>query len=107
MDEMNDQVLGVFAILLLAGLVAVVIYVQIRRAQTLLQGWAEENGYEVLEAEHRLFRKGPYVWSARGQAIYRVRVRDRGGVERRGWLRCGTWWGGVFADKVESRWDEV
>ena len=103
---MDDQLLGVFAIIVLAGFVGTVIYVQIRRAQTLLQGWAEEHGYKVLEAQHRLFSKGPYVWSSRGQAVYRVWVRDREGVERRGWVRCGTWWGGVFADKVESRWDE-
>ena len=103
---MRDQVLGVFAMLLLAGFVGAVIYIQIRRAQTLLRGWAEENGYEILDSEHRLFRKGPYIWSGRGQAVYRVWVRGRGGVERLGWVRCGTWWAGVLADKVESRWDE-
>ena len=103
---MDEQVLGVFAMFLLVAVVGLVIYLQIRRAQTLLRGWAEEHGYEILEAEHRLFRKGPYIWSARGQAIYRVQVRDRAGAERWGWVRCGTWWGGVLANKVESRWDE-
>jgi hypothetical protein len=103
---MSEQLLGVVAMLFLVVFVGFVIYVQIRRAQTLLKGWAQENGYEILEAEHRIFRKGPYIWSMRGQAIYRVWVRDRAGVERRGWVRCGTWWAGVFADKVESRWDE-
>lgn len=103
---MQDQVLGVLVIVVLAGFVGFVIYVQIRRAQTLLRGWAERNGYEILASEHRLFRKGPYIWSARGQAVYRVRVRDGAGVERLGWVRCGSWFAGVLSDQVESRWDE-
>jgi hypothetical protein len=103
---MNEQALGFLAVVVLAGFVGLMLYVQIRRAQTLLKGWAEENGYEILEAEHRLFRKGPYVWSARGQVVYRVRVRDQHGVERLGWVRCGSWFAGVLSNKVESRWDE-
>ena len=103
---MNERVFGVLAMVVLVGFVAFVIYIQIRRAQTLLRSWAEEHGYEVLEAEHRIFRKGPYIWSARGQVVYRVWVRDRGGVERLGWVRCGSWWAGLLSDKVEARWDD-
>jgi hypothetical protein len=103
---MDEQAFGALAIVVLAVFVAVVIYLQIRRSQAILARWAEENGYEVLASEHRVFRKGPYVWSGRGQVIYRVRVRDGEGVERRGWVRCGTWWAGVLADKAESRWDD-
>jgi hypothetical protein len=104
---MNEQIFGGFAMFLMVAFVGLVIYLQVRGAQTLLHGWAQENGFEILEANHRLFRKGPYVWSARGQAIYRLHVKDRAGVERWGWVRFGTWWGGVFANKVESRRDEV
>jgi hypothetical protein len=103
---MNDQIPGLLAMIVLVGFVVVALYFQIRRAQTLLRKWAQENGYEILDAEHRVFRKGPYIWSARGQAVYRVWVRDREGVERLGWVRCGSWFAGVFSDKVESRWDE-
>ena len=103
----NEQILGAFAVVMLAVFVGFVIYIHIRRAQTLLKGWAEENGYEILDAEPRLFRRGPYFWSGRGQVVYRVWVRDREGVERLGWVRCGSWWGGVLVDKVESQCDEV
>jgi hypothetical protein len=104
---MGERVLGILVILLLAGFVGAVLYMQIRRAQTLLRGWAEEHGYEILEAEQRIFRKGPYVWSARGQVVYRVWVRDGEGAERLGWVRCGSWFAGVLSDRVESRWDEA
>ena len=104
---MNEQVFGGLAIAVLVGFVAFVIYIRMRRARDMLEGWAEENGYEILESEHRLFRKGPYIWSGRGQVVYRVWVRDREGVERLGWVRCGSWWGGDLVDKVESQCDEV
>ena len=103
---MDEPVIGVLVMVVLVGFVAFIITIQIRRAQTLLKGWAEENGYEVLDSEHRLFRKGPYIWSGRGQAVYRVWVRDRGGVERLGWVRCGSWFAGLLSDKVESQWDK-
>ena len=92
--------------MVLAGFVAFVIYIHIRRARDLLEGWAEENGYEILESEQRLFRRGPYFWSGRGQVIYRVSVRDSAGVERLGWVRCGSWFAGVLSDKFEHKWDE-
>ncbi|MBN1657432.1 MAG: hypothetical protein JXA93_03470 [Anaerolineae bacterium] len=104
---MQEDTIGVLAILIVVGLVALVIYVHISRSQKLLRRWADENGYELLNVEHRMFRKGPFVWSSRGQTVYRVEVRDKGGIVRKGWVRCGSWWAGVFSDKVEARWDEI
>jgi hypothetical protein len=99
-------VTGVVAFFVILGIVALVLYLHISRSQKLLKRWAEENGVEFIDAEYRMFRKGPFVWSSRGQTVYRVEVRDAQGVERKGWVRCGTWWAGVFSDKVEARWDE-
>jgi hypothetical protein len=33
-------------------------------------------------------------------------VRDQAGVERLGWVHCGSWFAGVLSNKVGSRWDE-
>ena len=76
------------------------------RSRLLLRRWADENGYELLHAEQRMFRKGPYMWSSRAQAVYRVEIRDGEGRRRKGWVRCGAWFSGVFGDKVEARLDE-
>ena len=103
---MQEDVTGVLGIVIVVGIVALVLYLYITRSQKLLKRWAGENGYEFLRAEYRMFRKGPFVWSSRGQTVYRVEVRDKQGVERTGWVRCGSWWVGVFSDKVEARWDE-
>ena len=103
---MQEDIVGVLSFFVLLGIVALVLYLHITRSQKLLKRWADENGYEFVHAEHRMFRKGPFVWSSRGQSVYRVEVRDGLGVERKGWVRCGSWWAGVFSDKVEAKWDE-
>ena len=103
---MPKDTAGALGILVLLGVVAFVIYLYVSRSKLLLQRWAEENGYEVLCAEYRAFRKGPYRWSGRGQAVYRVEVRDERGNQRKVWVRCGGWWAGVLGDKVEARFDE-
>ena len=76
------------------------------RAHSLLESWARENGYELLESSYRNVIKGPFFWtSSRGQVVYRITVRDARGRTRSGWLRCGGWWAGLFSDKTEVRWD--
>ena len=82
------------------------LYTYISRAEQLVKKWAAENGYRLLLAEHRVFRKGPFMWSGRTQAVYRVVIRDEWGDNRTGWVRFGDWWRGVFADGVEVRWDD-
>jgi hypothetical protein len=44
---MGEQVLGVFAMVVLIGFVGFVICIQICRAQTLLKGWAEKSGSDL------------------------------------------------------------
>ena len=91
---------------LLVLVVVAVIYGHIARSNYLLKKWAQDNGLELLRADFRMFRKGPYMWSSRGQAVFRVEVRDREGRTRQGWVRCGGWWSGVASDKVESTLEE-
>jgi len=77
-----------------------------KRARSLLDRWAKENGYEIVERSYRHLLKGPFFWtSSRGQAVYHVTVRDTQGSTRSGWLRCGGWWAGMFSDKTEVRWE--
>jgi len=81
------------------------------RSKTLLQKWAAENGFQITHYERKwLFFTGPFKWwtTSRNQTVYFVRVRDRDGYERSGWVRCGSFFGGVlFSDKTEVRWDET
>jgi hypothetical protein len=77
------------------------------RSRAILQKWADDNGYQLLQSEYRWFRKGPFFWTtSRDQVVYHVTVLDQLGRERKGWVRCGSWWFGLFSNKAEVRWDE-
>lgn len=77
------------------------------RSRSILQKWADDNGYQLLQAEYRWFRKGPFFWRAsRDQVVYYVTVRDQLGRERRGWVRCGSWLLGMFSNRADVRWED-
>ena len=77
------------------------------RSRSVLEQWAEANGYEILHSEFRNLFRGPFFWtSSKGQTVYYVRVRGRDGHERSGWVRCGGFWAGLFSDKAEVRWED-
>lgn len=82
-----------------------------RRSKTILNKWADQNGFEIVEKKQRyMFFTGPFrFWTnSRNQLIYSFRVRDRDGHERSGWARCGSYFGGVFfSNQIEIRWDET
>ena len=102
---MAEQVGGILFILVALAGVGFAIYGQVTRAQTLLHKWVSENRYDLLSAENRVFRKGPFMWSGKNQVVYRVQVRDEQGNERNGWVRCGHFFLGVLVDQVEAKWD--
>jgi hypothetical protein len=77
------------------------------RGRSLLNRWAQENNFQILDFEMRTLSAGPFTWtSSRNQIVYFVHVRDREGKERSGWVRCGSFWGGILSDKTEVRWKD-
>ena len=77
------------------------------RSRSILEQWAEANGFEIIHSEFRNFFRGPFFWtSSKGQTVYYVTVRDREGRERSGWVRCGGFWAGLFSDQAEVRWED-
>ncbi len=77
-----------------------------RRSRRLLETWAARERYQIIEQRYRSVRRGPFLGSSsRGQAVYHVIVRDQTGVERRGLVRLGGFWRGLYSDQVEVVWD--
>lgn len=77
------------------------------RSRTLLDRWAEENGYEILSSERRIFSRGPFFWTTgKGQVVYYVAVRDSAGNPHSGWVRCGGYFLGLLSDNVDVHWDD-
>jgi hypothetical protein len=78
-----------------------------RRSGQLLDRWASQNGYHIIERERRRYRKGPFFWtSSNNQVIYRVTVRDAYGNFHRGWVRCGSYQLGSWSGDVDVQWDD-
>ena len=78
------------------------------RSKSLLEHWATRNGCKILASEFRWLVKGPYfLMCSRGQSVYRVKVQDRQGNERSGWVRCGGIFLGPFKDEAAVTWDSV
>src|SRR5215203_3704968 len=77
------------------------------RSRSLIQEWADENGYRVVEAKYRWIVRGPFFWTtSKSQTVYRLTVEDAHGNLRRGWVRCGSWLAGLWSHRVDVRWDE-
>src|SRR3954452_19232763 len=82
-----------------------------RREVVMLQRWAEQSQVELLHFRQRAISEpAPFSsWTSHRRPNYFVRVRDREGKERSGWLRLGSLFESVCwdgKDKVEVRWEE-
>ena len=76
------------------------------RSKSILDHWAEENGFVIVAKERRFFRRGPFLWTtSQGQDVYRLTVDCRDGCQRSAWVRCGGFFKGLFSDNVDVRWD--
>ena len=78
-----------------------------RHAASLLDQWAADNNYRILESDRRYLRKGPFTWSSsQSQIIYHVTVQDPSGNTRHAWVRCGSFILGAWQNVVDVRWDD-
>ena len=90
-----------------AVFVTAVIFLTTARADTILENWALRSGYRVVSRNYAWFFKGPFFWTSnRNQVVFRITAQDQSGNMRSGWVRCGSWWGGILSDDAEVRWDE-
>jgi hypothetical protein len=97
-----------FLFLLVLGLAAIgaMLIFHFSRARSILEQWAETNGYEILSSEHR-FLGGPFWWrKSKGQEVYYVKIRTSDGRLKLGWVRCGGWFLGIFTNDAGVEWDE-
>src|SRR5689334_9331920 len=103
---MND---GAFVILIIVvAVIGIASWVwQSGRAEQLLQNWAAENGYQLIDYERRWLRMGPYFFfTGKGQVVYRVTIQQSDGTTRGGWVRVGGMFLGLFSNNVDSQLDD-
>ena len=104
---MNGDAGSILLVVAFAAFAIFMIAWHFSRSRSLLEHWADENGYRIVESSYRNFVRGPFFWTtSKGQTVYRVTIEDRGGRVRSGWVRCGGWWLGLLSDRVQVRWDD-
>jgi hypothetical protein len=78
------------------------------RSSAMLDCWADENGYTLVEKKYCHFFRGPFFFTAsKAQDVYRITARDKAGELWTGWAKCGGYWSGLISDQVKVRWDEA
>jgi len=100
--------LDLLVFIFVLALVILAIYVHFSRGRMLLERWADDNRYTIIRSDYRFLMKGPFFFlSGRGNAVYYVEVLDMQGITRRGYVRCGSFWFGMWlSDEVTVRWDD-
>ncbi len=74
----------------------------------ILEYWEDKNGYQIIHREFRMFSKGPFLWqSSRNQVVYYVVIKDKRGKTHSGWVRCGSWVGGLLKNEIMVIWDDT
>jgi hypothetical protein len=97
-----------FWVLLAVTIALGAFYAQDRRARGMVERWAAQNGFQVVEMRYSWLSRGPFFWtSSKEQLVYRLTVRDRYGDQHGAWVRCGSFWLGMWSDKVDVRWDDA
>lgn len=62
-----------------------------RKANKLIEKWAHDNGYEVLEKRKKIgFDTGPYTFGGY-TAIHKILIVDRNGCKRKAWTKTGNY----------------
>jgi hypothetical protein len=103
----NGDLFRAMGIVAFAIFFVVMIAWHFSRSRRLLEKWAAENGFRIIESSYRNLVRGPFFWTtSKGQSVYRVTVEDATGQRRSGWVRCGSWLLGLWSDSVQVRWDD-
>ena len=77
------------------------------RAGSMVDRWAERNGYRLIASEYRTLWQGPFFWPhSKGQMVYHVTVETPDGQQRHGFVRVGGWLTGLLSDRVDVRWED-
>jgi hypothetical protein len=87
--------------------VVITILWRTRRATGMVESWAQEEGLELLDYQRRSLFRGPFFFrTSENQEVYYVTVRDPQGRTRHAYLRCGSWIGGLWSNRITAEWED-
>lgn len=88
--------------------VAVLVWIlQLVRTRQMLDDWARDNGYVLVEVKRRFFATGPFFGRTKeGQEVFRIRASDKQDRCFSGYVRVSSFFLGLFCDTVTAEWDD-
>ena len=98
---MDETLFAVLIVAFFAYAIGMTIWTR-GRVENMLNRWASDEGYEVLESKNCWLLRGPFSWTTSdGQRVYRVVVRTPEGRIRQGWVRCGSFGWGILTHLLQ------
>jgi hypothetical protein len=77
---MEQALVAFFGIIVGVACLTAMLCFHFSRGISILNQWAEENGFEIISREHRFIRLGPFWWrKGKGQEVYYVTIRTSEG----------------------------
>jgi hypothetical protein len=101
---------AIAAVVIFGGVLALGIFMlrwQYRRSEQLLEQWARQHSYRVVEREERTAAgEGPMNrFAGNKQIVYRLKLVDEAGHVRHATVRVGSLESGVLSDQVSVEWE--
>lgn len=103
-QHMNNRILLVFLVILVAALVWRVI----KRPPSLrahLKAWADANNLTILTSQRRVILAGPFFFDRSG-IVYRISALFGEGTTRTGWVKFGYNFSSIRPWSSKAFWDE-
>ena len=77
---------------ILFGAIGTYFYIVFLTANQSIKNWLNENDFELVSKEFRLFRTGPY-WETANRPVYKLVVKPPSGEMKTCWVRCNSRFG--------------
>src|SRR5260221_5016922 len=111
MDASQKKVLGiVFIAVILIAVLALGWWMyrwQYNTADRVLENWAAQNNYKVLDKQKANVGTGPEaVRAGNKQVMYRITVEDQSGARHTGLAKIGSENTGTLVDEISIEWDK-
>ena len=97
---------GLLPVLFIGVLAIVMIALSSGQSKAIIENWAQENRFRIVEQSLAWFGGPFWLSKSRGQTVYRVTIEDANGTRRSGHVLCGSWWLGTWKDQATVKWDD-
>jgi hypothetical protein len=105
-QALMDNLFPVICLTLIFSGLYILLSLQYSSARSLLEHWAENNGYQILDRSLNYTRFPKTHFSSKQSKydlVYYVALLDREHHRKNAWVRCP---GGIFPREVEVIWDD-